>query len=209
MLKNMSPFIFLGLLLFAGFTSWSIEHLKRSEKMVRTKASILEKGISMYLMLMTALYTFVLSNSMSAFRCFAQDDGSSTLVSSPNLNCYDHEWNLNLFAIAFGLLVLISVPCCVGWILFSYRKLELRRSNRFVWKYDFLVSPYRDRFFWWEFFVLMKKLFFVVFIDSTNNMSLYGRSFILLVFFAAEIALDWHIFPFHFENKSLLQVKTW
>jgi hypothetical protein len=162
----------------------------------------------MYLMMMTSLYPFILSNSMSAFRCFTQEDGSVTLLGDPSLNCYDDDWNSNLFAIVFGLFVLISVPCAVGWILFSFRKLQHRRTNGFVWKFGFLTSPYRDRFYWWEFAVLLKKLFFVVFIDSSSNMHLNARSFILLVYFLVEITIQWYIFPFRFEHKDMLRMKT-
>ncbi len=207
--RNCSPFLLLGLILCAVYISQKIEIRFRAKiaNGIRSGGSALEKAISLYLMALTSLYTFVLSNSMSAFRCFLQGDGSYTLVSSPDLNCYDSSWNSNLFSIFLGMIVTISVPCVVCWILYSHRSLKSRQSNHFYWKFGFLCSPYRHDYYWWEAIVLLKKGFFVIFIDISSNLSLFERTFVLIVYFAFEIVIDSIIFPYRMESKSVLQIK--
>ena len=184
-----------------------IARSKRIKKSAQSEASSFQKGASLFLMLMSSLYTFVLSNSLSAFRCYAQNDGSSTLIGSPDLDCYDSEWMSHIFVIIFGILVAISIPVYVAWILFSYRAVQRRRTNYFHWTFGFLCLPYRERFYWWEGIVLLKKLAFVLLVDLTNDMALFERSFLLIVFFSLEITLESIVSPYREENKSLLEVK--
>jgi hypothetical protein len=178
-----------------------------TKKSVQNEASAFQKGISLFLMLMCSLYTFVLSNSLSAFRCFSQNDGSSTLISSPALECYDSVWISHIFVILFGLFVAISIPVYVFWILFSFTAVQRRRTNYFRWTFFFLCSPYRERYYWWEGVVLLKKFAFVLLVDLTNDMGLFERSFLLIVYFVFEIALESIFRPYREEDKSLLEVK--
>jgi hypothetical protein len=70
-----------------------------------------------------------------------------------------------------------------------------------------LCLPYRERFYWWESIVLLKKLAFVLLVDLTNDMALFERSFLLIIFFSFEITLESIVSPYREENRSLLEVK--
>jgi hypothetical protein len=93
MFKNFSPLIalFVVLILSGSITllqNWRRRNRKSSDTF-QIRATFFQKGFSFFSVLMTSLFTFVLSNSLSAFRCFAQDDGSLTLIGSPDFDCYD------------------------------------------------------------------------------------------------------------------------
>jgi hypothetical protein len=127
-IKNLTPVFALLAIFFISGSILSVRNViarsKRLKKSVQSEASSIQKGFSLFLMLMSSLYTFVLSNSLSAFRCYAQNDGSSTLIGSPDLDCYDSEWMSHIFVIIFGIFVAISIPVYVSWILFSYRAMQ-------------------------------------------------------------------------------------
>lgn len=63
---------------------------KRRKELSKNHASALQKSIAAYLLTLTTLY--ILNMTFSAFRCYPQDDASYTLLSSPNLECYDQIW---------------------------------------------------------------------------------------------------------------------
>jgi hypothetical protein len=78
--KLASIFILFSVMYVTGFLlTW-----KKRESGAHSTS--LEKSISAFLMLMTTLYIYVLSATFSAFRCIPQDDGSYTLLSSPDLD---------------------------------------------------------------------------------------------------------------------------
>jgi hypothetical protein len=53
----------------------------------------------------------------------------------------------------------------------------------------------------------VKKLAFVLLVDLTNDMALFERSFLLIIFFSLEITLESIVSPYREENRSLLEVK--
>jgi ABC-type Fe3+-siderophore transport system permease subunit len=170
-------------------------------------ASIPQKSICILLMLLTSLYTFVMSNTLAAYRCLPQDDGTFTLLSAPSLDCYDSVWNENFPVIFFGILVTLSVPVSVAIILFLNR--NKLKSNDFTWTFGFLISPYSSKFYWWEIVVLLKKIVYVLLVDLTNSFGIFERSFMLILFLILiEIGLDGNIRPFADHNKGIYHIKT-
>jgi hypothetical protein len=85
------------------------------------QASPIHKSISFFLMILSTLFFYVLSSILSSFRCYPQDDGSYTLLSSPSYNCYDKQWLNYFFVIFLGICIVIAVPFTIGMILFKNR----------------------------------------------------------------------------------------
>ena len=87
----------------------------------RSKASVFDKCISLLLMLLSTFYTFVLGMVLSAFRCYPQEDGSYTLLTSPSHDCYDSEWYSYLWIIIFGMLFLVYFEIYIAFLYIEKR----------------------------------------------------------------------------------------
>jgi hypothetical protein len=109
-----------------------------------------ERAINLCL---SSLYTFIISFAMAPFRCFAQADGSFTLVPSPDLDCFDNQWIRNWPLICLGLLYILVIPIYFVCILYFYKPKQM--SNAFYFRFGFLVlgysggSNYFERRYWW------------------------------------------------------------
>jgi heme/copper-type cytochrome/quinol oxidase subunit 2 len=178
----------------------------RSKKKSYNSASEIERSISTFLSIMSTLYTFVLSSVFKAFRCYPQDDGSYTLLSSPNLDCYDTVWFNNFGIIFISILIVVLVPCVLFWIL--HRNRNERYANHFHWKFGLLVQPYKPKFYYWEVVTLLLKTVLVVLVDLTNGWQKFERSFALILFLCFQIYLDIHVNPYQKGNIPILEIRV-
>lgn len=170
-----------------------------------SQASYLEKSISTFVVVLSTLYTFVLSSIFSAFRCFKQDDGSFTLLSSPSLDCYDETWYSNLYVIVLGVLIIMIVPILLLLILFKHQ--QNRFGNHYYWKFGVLISAYKPKFYYWEFVLLMRKTIFVSLVDLTNNWVKLERSFIIICFLFFELFLDLIVQPHQDTHLPIFEIR--
>jgi hypothetical protein len=78
--------LFFESLIIIGIKTWRrptyLSHLRH-----RISAHPFEKALSIYIFLLTSLYTFIVSVALSPFRCYPQADGSYTLIPNPSQDC--------------------------------------------------------------------------------------------------------------------------
>jgi hypothetical protein len=204
-LKSISLLVVLAFMYLTGvlLSCFEIRFQKKKKKIL---ASALDKSIDAFLVFLTTLYTYVLSSIFSAFRCYPQDDGSYTLLSSPSLDCYDSLWFDHLFVIALGILVIVITPVALFIILHTNR--NRRFSNQVWWRYGRIMKFYKPKFYFWEVVVLIRKTIFVSLVDLTNGWQKLDRAFVIIVFLVAESFLDITVQPFS-ENQGLIfEIRT-
>jgi hypothetical protein len=157
-------------------------------------------------MLLSTFYTFVLGMVLSAFRCYPQEDGSYTLLTSPSHDCYDSEWYSYLWIIIFGMLFLVYFPIQLAFVL--WRNRAKINSNAFFYRYGVLVAPYKAQYFYWEVVLLIRKLILICLVDLTNGMPSSERAFILICFLILELFLDFLSNPFKEENMPIRELRN-
>jgi hypothetical protein len=157
-------------------------------------ASKYERSIAFVLILISTLYTSLLSNILSVFRCYPQGDGTFTLLSSPSLDCYDSLWFKHFALISIGILIIVSIPIFLFIILYKNRKTML--SSCFYWKYGNLTRHYKPKYYYWEVIMLLWKTLFVFLVDLTNSLEKYERTFVLITFLAVQHFVDSIAQPF-------------
>jgi hypothetical protein len=182
--------------------------LKSRIKSLRLKlvANPLDKSIAAFLMLLTSLYTFVLSSILSAFRCFPQGDGSYTLIPSPSLDCYDSIWYDHLGIIAIAIVLICIIPIGLFAILFLNR--NQRTNNRVYWRFGRIIEPYKPNFYYWEVVVLIRKTIFVCLVDLTNGWQKLNRSFIIIAYLLIESFMDNLLKPFAENQGTIFKLRT-
>jgi hypothetical protein len=170
------------------------------------KNAVFDKCISLLLMLTSTFYTFVLSMILSAFRCYPQEDGTFTLLPSPSLDCYDSEWYKHVWIIVLGIMFLAYFPVQIGIVLWKNRR--NLQSNVFFARYGVLVSPFKERYFYWEVVLMLRKVFLICLVDLTNGMAISERSFILICFLFAEMFSDVLVNPFKDKGLPISEIRN-
>jgi hypothetical protein len=184
---------------------YCVSRLKPQTKNLHS-ANALDKSIAAFLIALTTLYTYVLSTIFSAFRCFPQDDGTFTLLSSPSLDCYDSVWNKYIFVIVVGILIISAVPFILLFIL--VKNSNRRTNNQFYWRFGRLYEFYKPKYYYWEVIVLIRRTIFVSLVDLTNGWQKLERSFILIAFLVVEFTVDIAIQPHAKSNLPIFEIRT-
>jgi hypothetical protein len=181
-------------------------YLTRRRKESRLLASALDKSIALFFVVLTNMYTFILSNVLSAFRCFPQDDGTFTLLSSPALDCYDSYWNDHIPILSFGILMIILIP--VALFIKLYLNRSNRMSNKFYWRFSRFFEPYKPKFYYWEVVVMIRRTIFVALVDLTNSWQKLERAFVLITFLIFESFVDIICQPYADDHALIFELRT-
>jgi hypothetical protein len=168
---------------------------------LRLAANPFEKAFSLYLGILSGTYIYLLTISLEPFRCFKQPDGTSTLVASPDLDCYDVVWNKHRVSIFFGLQYIVLIPAFLVSILWKNRKIV--DSNVFQWRFGLLTSRYKPQFFWWSIYLLAKKTVVVMLIDLTNDFSVFLRSYLVLLVLVTTLVIESLCKPLKRSNQGV------
>jgi hypothetical protein len=188
----MLPIILASVLFFEALVIIGVKQTRDKEYLThlqrRVSAHPFEKALSIYIFLITSLYTFIVSAVLSPFRCYPQADGSYTLIPNPSQNCFEETWKSHLPLIGFGILQIVLIPLLLMMILYKYK--TNRTNSVYEWRYGLLTRPFKDEFCYWEFVLLVKKTVIVTLVDATNGYSAHTRVFITLSFLIAVFALE-------------------
>jgi hypothetical protein len=193
-LRVFLPLILLFVIMSIAFITHRVQKSRRRGLMELTPP--METARSLYFKGLIVFYTFIVSVGLSPFRCFEQEDGTSTLVASSSLNCYDANWRSHGFTIALGVLEIIAIPGFLTVVLWKYRTPQSRMDNIFNWRYGILVNPYKPKYFWWALFLLLKRTVLVMVIDLTNSYSPFIRVGLVLMILFIGMTLDGYCQPY-------------
>jgi hypothetical protein len=165
----------------------------RSGKKLSThffQSFLFERLISVVVLFVIALYTFLVSSALSPFKC-SSFNGRYTMFESPSDSCFDADWFKHLPAVIFfALAYTLGLP---GILLFLFWKNRANLDNEhFLAVFQSLVSPYRTRFVWWEIVSVSKRTLFVVlcsFLSMSESTSglVFSAFCVLIVFMFLEI----------------------
>jgi hypothetical protein len=147
-----------------------------------------EKALSLFIFIITALYTALMTFVLAPFRCLPQSNGTYTLIPNPSENCFDEKWRSHMPFIAFGLLQIVVIPICLIGIYSRHRRNQ--QSNFYRWRYGLLFRAYKDEFYWWELVIVIRKTAFVFLVDATNDLETPMRFFVIMVFLTLNFALE-------------------
>jgi hypothetical protein len=169
--------VFLGFLFIASLVWKYGENREFWEK--RLRANPFERAGFLFGAALTPMYTYILSVAMAPFRCYKQGDGSYSLVPSPNLDCYDEQWWNQWAVITLGLLYVILIPVFFMFVLWKNR--GHFTSNKFIFRYGYLISGLKSSFYWWNVYQLFRKTALVMVIDLTNSFDPFLRTFFVII----------------------------
>jgi hypothetical protein len=177
--------IFMGtILLFKrSFVNLKSEQLKGSTELTKIdrgwllnfrdllKKVELSRLPSLFFIIIVTMYAFIVSTSVSPFNCQKQSDNQYVMTHSPSEACYSGQWLSYLpFMVISAFVYTIVLPGIVLYFLLDNRK-DLDEPS-FVFKFGSITSPYRRKYFYWEFVSMAKRTAFVFsseFITSSGS----------------------------------------
>ncbi|KAJ5074406.1 hypothetical protein M0811_01036 [Anaeramoeba ignava] len=118
--------------------------------------------INSYTVILSFLYLFLSYKIMQIFACSKQSEGIYTLDADPSHLCYRSWWYSVLpWAIIFFILYVVGIPVVLFTVLIlQSRKLE---EKFFDLRFGLLCARYTRRWFFWEFFIMSRKLLLTIF----------------------------------------------
>jgi hypothetical protein len=152
-----------------NFNSWS-EFLYR-------------QGITLLLLAVGTLYTFLLVSTLSPFKC-VKADYSYVLWDNPSMKCFDAAWYSWLpLVIFFALLYGVFLPVLLVILLFKHKK----EGVFFQTYFGQFSNPFKVEYFWWGLVFIFKRSAFALTgaftkIRNTEGLSLFVSFLILCIF---------------------------
>jgi hypothetical protein len=187
--KVSTPLMVLCLLNILAGTVYLVQRWKKSQTLAKhLNANPFERAFSLYVAMSVGMYIYVLTAALEPFRCLEQPDKSLTLVSSPNLDCFDPQWSQHWASIGFGLFFMVFIPIGLFYTLWRFR--HSLESNWFQWRFGLLTSRYKQNYYWWSLYLLVKKTLLVMLIDLTNSYSVHIRSYFVLILLISALAIE-------------------
>jgi hypothetical protein len=202
-LQIFTPLILFGFLLSIATAKHFLTKLKEEKRTnLQFTASPFERALSVFLFLVTSLFTFIVSIAFSPFRCSLQVDGSYTLISKPSEECFNSQWFSHFWLILIALLFLLFFPVILFLKLRSFK--GRFQSNAFVWRYGLLTHVYKEKYYYWELLSMLRKTVIVIIIDLFSDFSVTMRYFVLVTFLVVWLSIESWVEPFRHEGFSTI-----
>jgi hypothetical protein len=127
---------------------------------------------------------FTLSASSRIFSCFEQPNfpGLFSLSDQSSIECYGSFWRSVLLPLALFGLTLYGVVFPLLLLRILLRPQSERCTLEFQARYGFLLSPYTDRFWWWEIVVVVRKALISVTLGALASQPEVQRSTAITIF---------------------------
>jgi hypothetical protein len=114
-----------------------------------------------FLVLMNMSYAYVIVESARPFSCRKNPNGSYTMVSSPDLDCYDQQWLQHSGMVAFFIFLYILVfPGTLLCVFFKFK--DRIGTTWFNARFGVIVAQYKDELYFWELVILVKRAWFSI-----------------------------------------------
>ncbi|KAJ3436378.1 insulin-like growth factor binding proteinn-terminal [Anaeramoeba flamelloides] len=132
--------------------SWSKRELKK----------IKNTCINVFFASLFILYLILCFKILELFNCdYSEKSKKYLLVANLNYFCYDKWWyRMLIFVIIFGLLYIIGIPLFFIWVFWSSAKTI--KEKIFLQRFGLLCNRYRKELFFWELFIMARKVLLVI-----------------------------------------------
>jgi hypothetical protein len=204
MLKVLLPFILLGFLALIIMAKLILARLlRRTPSVPLSKDTLLNRSISMFLVGVSSLYTFLTSAALSPFACTSIGNSRSVLVRSPNIPCYEGEWTQKLLTMIFFVFIyFVSFP--LGILSVLVMKHSDTNDSKFQERFGHFVHGYRWSYSYWHVVILLKNLSIsalIQYLSSSQDDS--GGSFATLIVLFLFILLNIICMPYRQINDMI------
>ena len=173
--------------------------------LIRGVQSLLRKLQSTAAVLLFMLHPTLTRNSFSPFACLQLESGRSYMLSDMSVECWS--------AAHSRILYLTAVPCILVWVValpavvlaLMIRKQGERAEDI---RYSFLAKGYTDRFHYWEFAVLSRKVLMISASVFLVSQSVQLQALTVLAVLLSALLAQVYYAPFNIPNLNALETKS-
>jgi hypothetical protein len=175
------PLIFIVVMIFINFLFLLVKKKKNID--LNISQLMLSRSLQFLVLFLMTLYAFLVSNAASPFKC--NFESSMSMIDAPSVQCFDKQWwEFFPIVICFMLLYAIILPTTVLWFLVKNPKWLIFSS---------LTSSYKEKFYWWELVLILKKMIFTFSVSILRSLqwqdcSLFMTSTLLCFYQIAQAA---------------------
>jgi hypothetical protein len=161
------------------------------------------QGVSLLLLTVGTLYTFLFVAVVSPFRCI-KSDTYYVFLDLPGVKCFDDVWYSWLPLVLFFMLLYgIALPGILIFLL--YKNKNNIQAESFQLHFGGFIKPFKDEYFWWGLVFVFKRTLFgltgaLMKLRNVELLSLFVTLLILCVFIWTEI----RFLPFQENSKMHL-----
>ncbi|KAJ5066395.1 g protein-coupled receptor-related [Anaeramoeba ignava] len=125
------------------------------------RKSLYNNLINSYTTILSFIYLFLSYKVLQIFDCKKQSEGTYTFGGDSSLFCYEKWWkDIFPFAIVFLVLYVVGIPLILSILFFvSSKKLD---EQSFDLRFGLLCTRYTKTWFFWEIFVMIRKLLLTI-----------------------------------------------
>lgn len=163
--------------------------------------------ISIFLCILILCFPDIIKVILSMFACENFGDSTITeyrLISDQTIRCNSESHKLWTYFFAIPFLILMGV-CFPSYVIINmawayYKKKIENRDREILFKYGFFYCAYKQKFFYWDLVILIRKLmllfislFYMTVVDVNKDLTPILLVFLILVI---SVLLQYHFCPF-------------
>jgi hypothetical protein len=140
---------------------------------------------------LTYTYVYMIFEVFKPFNCVKDLDGSFSLQASPDLKCFDSQWNQHIaYLVIYIFIYVFLLPGAL--ITFFVRYKRDIQNVWFVERFGSLCAPFKSEVFFWEALLILKRTVFSFSTNVLNALLLsilryFAVLFFLFVFFGLDV----------------------
>ncbi|KAJ5071562.1 repeat outer membrane protein [Anaeramoeba ignava] len=167
------------------------------------RKSLYNNLINSYSTILSFIYLFLSYKTLQIFDCKKQSEGTYTFGGDPSLFCYEQWWkDIFPWAIACIVLYVFGIPFVLTTFFFvSSKKLD---EQTFDLRFGLLCARYTKTWFFWEIFVMIRKLFLTIAQIFLSFDSII-QSVVCVIVLLFALVLQIHAKPFISDRHNTLE----
>ncbi|KAJ6251685.1 insulin-like growth factor binding protein [Anaeramoeba flamelloides] len=159
--------------------------------------------INVYVANLFLVHLIITLKVLEMFDCKKTSNGDAYLEAAPEVQCYGETWYKILpYAIAFIIVYIIGIPAFIIWILWFHA--SRYGEDVFNSRLSLLCGRYEKEYFYWELFVISRKLF-IVFCEIYLTDHPLIQIIVCLIVVLVAILLQSEFTPYNSTTRNMME----
>ncbi|KAJ3451454.1 insulin-like growth factor binding proteinn-terminal [Anaeramoeba flamelloides] len=159
--------------------------------------------INVYVANLFLVHLIITLKVLEMFDCKKSGNEKSYLEAAPEIQCYGETWYKILpFAITFSIIYIIGIPAFIVWILWFHA--SRYGEDIFNSRLSLLCGRYEKEYFYWELFVISRKLF-IVFCEIYLTEHPLIQIIVCLIVVLVAILLQSQFTPYNSTTRNMME----
>ena len=179
---------------------WVIKYLKTKPDLIK------EKFIGTVIVQFFFFYPYIIRLNFLTFYCTKLDNDDYYLNSYMNIKCWESSHLIFTLAVVIPSIILVCFSAPLTMLLaISKNKRKLDEVGERL-KYGFLYNGYKERFYYWEFIIILRKLFIILFFVFISRVSIPIQALCTFIVILLSFLLQLKFEPYSIYQLNILEL---